>query len=193
MNSIHMNSIKSSGRGLVVAAAILAAPLSCLASDGTVTITGSVTAETCTTITNTGGQSAGASFTVQLPNVSKGTLSVSPFTAGSTKFSLVLSGCTITTSGNLFAYFENGPNVNAAGRLTSGVSNVDIELLDSSGNTTINLSQNSAGQGSAATNRVAVTSSTTSATLTYYAQYRGTGTPGTGAVNTSVNYTIVYP
>jgi major type 1 subunit fimbrin (pilin) len=188
-----MQSKRSFGRALVVAAAVIAAPLSCLASDGTITVSGQVTSETCTTITNSGGQTAGPIFTVKLPTVSAATIT-NTGTAGLTKFSLLLSGCTITASGtnSLFAYFEPNSSVNAQGRLSSGLTNVDIELLNASGTTAINLG---AASGSQNSTTAQVTTSTTSATLTYYAQYRyaGSGTVGTGLASASINYTIVYP
>jgi len=188
-----MHSIRSSGRALVLAAAALAAPLGCLASDGTITINGSVTAETCS-IASTVGTTAGTNnFTITLPNVSSATLSAAGKTSGTTRFSLLLSGCNaMSGAGTVYAFFEHGTTVNSAGRLsntaaTTPATGVDIELLNATG-TSMNLASTAGSQGATP---VPVTSNT--ATLTYYARYYATAAAGAGNLATSVTYSIVYP
>jgi major type 1 subunit fimbrin (pilin) len=180
-----MKSIQFFGRALATAAAFLA-PLACYAVDGTVTITGNVTNETC--VINGGSPN----FAVALPTVSKSALgSVGAF-AGSTPFSIALTGCTITATGSLLAYFEPGATINPAGRLTNSGSatNIDIELLNSAQGI-IDLTKSSGNQNASS---ASVTSATTNTTLTYYARYKATAVPvGVGTVSTTVTYTIVYP
>jgi len=175
---------KITSRALVAVAAMLA-PWACFAVDGTITINGTVTNETCTI---NGGT---PNITVTLPNVSKSTLNVNGAVAAATPFSIALTSCSITTSGSLFAYFEPGSTINAAGRLINAgtATNLDVELLNSSFGT-IDLSKTSGNQNSTT---IAATAATTSATLTYYARYRATGVVGPGTVNSSVTYTLIYP
>ncbi|MBG9390663.1 fimbrial protein [Caenimonas aquaedulcis] len=172
------------GRALVAVSA-LAASWACHAVDGTVTINGIVTNETCTI---NGGGSA-SSFTVTLPRVSSAALASAGAVAGRTSFSLALTGCSGFSSGTVFAYFEPGPTINAAGRLINAgtATNLDIELLNSSFGS-VNLMQNSGSQ-----NATTAGVSASAATLTHYAQYRATGAVAPGTVSTSVTYTIVYP
>jgi major type 1 subunit fimbrin (pilin) len=181
----------SIGRALLVAAS-LGAPFACFASDGTITIQGTVMAETCTTIASTAGATAGpASFTVALPNISTSELTATNQTAGRTGFALNLSGCATVTNGTkaVTAFFEHGTNVNSQGRLTvTGASGFEIELLNSAG-TVMQLNAVSGQQNS--TSQVVASNA---ATLQYYAQYRYVGPSVTnGAWNTTVSYVIVYP
>lgn len=186
-----MKSTTSLGRALVAASAVLAAPLSCLASDGTITIQGNVKSETCNIASQVGATTSTSSPTVVLPTVSAQMLSATP-AAGRTRFTLKLSGCTGFSSGNLFTFFEHGPLVNANGRLNlatgSVASGFDIEIQNSNG---VAMVLNAV---SGAQNDVPVAVSGNAADLTYYAQYHPISTTITqGAWSTSVSYVIVYP
>jgi major type 1 subunit fimbrin (pilin) len=186
-----MQSKRSFGRALVVAAAVIAAPLSCVASDGTITISGIVKAETCNIASLAGATAGTSSFAVVLPTVSAQMLSATP-AAGRTRFTLKLSGCTGFSSGNLFTFFEHGPLINANGRLSlatgSVASGFDIEIQNSAG---VAMVLNAV---SGAQNDIPVAVSGNNADLTYYAQYKPTSTTITsGAWSTNVNYVIVYP
>ena len=184
-----MQSIKVPGRALAITALLLA-PFVCHAVDGTVTINGKVTDETCTI---NGGAS---SFAVQLPTVSKSSLNAANAFSGAMPFSIALTGCANVTSGNVSVYFEPDPTkINmATGRLfntgTAGT-NVEVELLNS-GMGIMDLSKSSGNQNSTAVNL-----SGTSATLTYYARYKSlaalTTANGVGTVAASVTYTVIYP
>jgi major type 1 subunit fimbrin (pilin) len=156
-------------------------PLPAFASDGTITFTGAVTAQTCTI---NGGA---PSFTKALPKVSSANLT-SGKKAGQTNFSIALTACT-PKSGSARVFFEAGPNVNAAtGRLkNTSVTNVEIGLANADG-TDITIGAPSGLQG---TDYVKI-SDAGDATLNYLAQYVATGAAGTGDVKTSVTYSVEY-
>jgi major type 1 subunit fimbrin (pilin) len=172
---------------VVVTAAALAA--SAQASDGTITINGKITSQTCTIA----GNGAGKSFTVTLPTVAAGALAVAGDVAGRTGFTIGLSGCS-TKSGNVSAFFEPGTSIDSTtNRLknTSGdkdaATNVQIQITNSDG-TPIQIGQ--AGDQKAAT--ATVDSTLGAATMNYAAQYVATGASTSGAVSTSIVYSIRY-
>lgn len=172
--------------------AMASVSLAAHAVDGTVTINGTVTATTCTVNVNGG---ASSSATVTLPTVGTTALAGVGAVAGATPFTIGVTGC--TTAGGITTmapYFEQaGTPFNGNGRLTSGVSGVDIEILNGSG-TAVTL----AVTGSAATQNVASVNfsganPSRSATASFVARYRSTSnTPGTGAVSVNVAYSITY-
>ncbi|MFL9878969.1 fimbrial protein [Herbaspirillum rhizosphaerae] len=159
------------------------APAAAFASDGTITISGTVTAQTCTI---NGGT---ANFTVTLPKVPAASLATAGSKAGATPFTIALTGCT-AGSGSARAFFEAGPNVDTAtGRLNiagGGAGNVQVGLATAAG-TDINV-----GAASGAQNSTYVPIASGNANLTYLAQYVATGTATAGAVTTSVTYTIEF-
>lgn len=167
---------------LVAAAGLGIAALSSPASaaDGTISISGTVNAATCTV-------NGGGNVTVTLPTVSTTALTAAGVTAGATAFSIQLSGCTV---GVARAYFEPGSTIDpASGRLnnTGSATNVQVQLLNS------NLSAINLAGGSIATqgsNSIATVAGANN--LNYYARYYATDAVGAGGVATSVNYTIVY-
>jgi len=159
---------------------------------GTITFQGRVVANSCV-ITVTGGtaSSAGgaASGLVTLPTVYTTDLTAVGAVAGSTPFSISLTGCD-TSFTNAQTLWNAGANLSASGgrlKNPSG-SNVDVQLLNAS-NAAMDLSK-----GTAATqNSPAVNFSSGSATLNYSAQYYATAVSTTaGAVNTSVQFTMIY-
>lgn len=153
------------------------------ASDGTINFTGEIESQTCTVSVN-GGTSTG---TVVLPTVSSSLLKTSGQTAGSTRFTIGLSECS-TETGDVYAYFEQGVNVNAEGRLinTGTATNVDLQLLDGA--------NNALNAGSTEQTASPATASLTAgaATLTYAAQYFATAAATAGTVASSVTYSINY-
>ena len=164
------------------------APQTARASDGTVTFAGKVSASTCTINVNASGA---ASATVTLPTVDVAALPSSGKVAGATPFSIALTACTFGTAGNVGVYFEPGANTQADGNLknTSATNNVEIQLLNSTqGVMTLN-SASGAQNGTTA----AVTTTSTSATLNYFAQYYATAAATAGTVGSSVTYSVVYP
>ncbi|MBE1159376.1 fimbrial protein [Dyella acidiphila] len=167
------------------------APLAASATDGTITINGKISSSTCTINGNGSGSS---SFTVTLPTVAASALASTGAVAGDTPFSLVLSGCTFSASGTVSTYFEPGANVLADGNLKNNGSatGVEVQLLNS-GNTAIALGSASGSQNAST---AAVTTSSTGATLNYFAQYvvpASSTKAVAGSVTTTVNYDITYP
>jgi len=168
---------------LLAGAGILAGAQVALASDGTITFNGEITASTCD-IVNSGGPD----FTVQLPTVSTSTLNADGTTAGWTQFDIELANCTGSLT-DVSAYFESGSNVDpVTGRLrntlVSGAQNVQVALRDSNGAGNITIG--------APSNQV-VDVSGGSGTLSYEAGYWATGAAATaGLVESSVTYSLVY-
>jgi len=159
------------------------APLAASAADGTITITGTVTAQTCTI---NGGT---PNLAVTLPTVSASALASSGQTATPTPFTITLTACN-PNSGNVRAFFETGPNVDATTRRLKNngtATNLQIGLLNTD-NTPISIGAASGAQGTAS-----VALSGGSANLTYLAQYVATGAVAAGTVTTSVTYSIEFP
>ncbi|KVH40713.1 fimbrial protein [Burkholderia cepacia] len=171
---------------LLASAGFVATAAPAFAADGTITITGEITGQTCTI----SGEGGGKDFTVTLPGVSTSALSTSGATAGRKPFRIALSNCS-PDSGNASVYFEPGTTVNATtGQLinTSGsAKNVEVGLLNKDGS---NIRLGSA-QGQQNSKSVPIQSG--SADLDYYAQYVAVGGAATsGTVGTSVMYSISY-
>ncbi|EFN7202785.1 TPA: fimbrial protein [Escherichia coli] len=164
---------------------------SAMAYDGVITFTGKVVSQTCNVTTGSNGN-----FTVTLPTVSKAALANQGATAGLTPFSIDLADCTPDTDGatQVKAYFEPGAstdfttnNLKNTAR-TNPASDVQIQLLNSDGASTILLGKDFAGQDVHA-EAIGVDGR---ATLRYMARYYATGTATAGDVTTTVNYTIAY-
>jgi major type 1 subunit fimbrin (pilin) len=195
-------------RALLVAGitTAMALPLATQASDGTITFTGAVTANTCTVGVNGGGANA----TVSLPTVGTSALTnaATKKTAAGTFFYMTLSACTATPLSDfggsapthVVIYFEAGPNVNpVTGGLINapGGSNVEVNLYNASAAGTIVGSQIT--PGATVTAGVVTTNSTpqaiASVTQYFYAGYSTAGAAGAataGAVSTSVTYSLIY-
>jgi major type 1 subunit fimbrin (pilin) len=175
-------------RATWIGASILMSTIGAHANDGTVTVTGTVAAETCTINFNNLGANI-QSGTVTLPPVAKSSLSSNGNTAAATAFTIAVSGCTGTGVSTMNTYFDPSSSaVNANGRLTSTgtATNVDVQILGSN-QAVINLSAANGSQGSTA---VALVSG--AAVQTFYARYFATNTAGPGTISTSVGYTLVY-
>ncbi|MHA6313535.1 fimbrial protein (plasmid) [Pantoea sp. S-LA4] len=175
-----MKKVSMISLGLLLAAAQVNAAE---ASDGTINFTGQIESQTCTVSVN-GGTSTG---TVVLPTVSSSLLKTSGQTAGSTRFTIDLSDCS-TQTGDVYAYFEQGSNVNANGRLnnTGTAENVELQLLDNASNAL------NAGSTAQTTSPVTATLAAGAATLTYAAEYFATAAATSGTVASSVTYSINY-
>jgi major type 1 subunit fimbrin (pilin) len=178
-----------------IGATLAALSGSALASDGTITFTGSIDSSTCT-VTSSGG---GASFTVGLPQVSSKTLATAGETAGDTVFTLKLSGCSDVV-GNVSTNFEAGTAVDVVtGRLkntsVAGATNVQIQLLNADDGSAIVVGGAAASQNS---HGVAIASDGGTpeagiATLNYFARYYATGISTAGAVSSLVTYSMILP
>ena len=176
-----MKKISMVAMGLLLAASQVNAAE---ASDGTINFKGEITSQTCTVNVNNSGNS---STLVNLPKVTTGVLNAAGAVAGNTRFTMALSSCSAQT-GNVYAYFEQGANVNAEGRLTNtgSATGVDLQLLDSA-NKLIN-----AGGFEQTTSPATVPLTAGAGTLSYSAQYYATAAAGAGSVLSTVNYSIVY-
>lgn len=154
---------------------------SAFAADGTITIKGKVTDNTCVVTTP-----QGKNLTVTLPTVSKLSLASPGATAGRTPFTLGLTGCKV---GDIVGtYFEPGATVDfATGLLNNAGSATEVKVqLVGDNNLPIRV------LAGPQTNSQFVTVADTSADLNYYAEYYATGAATSGDVTTSVQYTIIY-
>jgi major type 1 subunit fimbrin (pilin) len=181
--------------GLAVACGGLAIAPAALAADGTVTINGKVLNATC----SVGGSPAGA--TVTLPDVAKSLLATSGSTAGKTAFTIALTGCPTTPTGvNVGLQFFSGQDT-AAGAAANGqlanttggtyATNVDVQLLDSTGTTAVQIAS------AAPTDNTGVTDSTVvpgtgAVSLSYSAQYYATGVATAGLVAATTQFVVNY-
>ena len=169
---------------IILAASVLAlGSVAAHAADGTVTINGMVTDQTCEVSADS------KDITVTLPTVGVGSLATAGTTAGRTPFTINLKNC---KAGDVSAFFETGGNVDAAsGRLnnTGEAENVQVQLLsDSSAVIPVLANATQADVTTTAT----VAQDGGSAALNYYAEYYATGAAEAGSVATSVQYTINY-
>lgn len=171
--------------GTVIALTVSTMALPASAADGTITINGKLTQQTCTVKINGGSADA----VISLPSLSTAALDSAGKTAGRTAFTMNLSGCTPAT-GSVRAYFEHGPTVDAAtGRLnntiSSGAKQVQVQLRDHEENDVYvgNTSQRS---------NPATALSAGAANLLYSAYYYATGQASAGELATSVTYSIDY-
>lgn len=155
------------------------------ASSGTITFNGALSATTCDV--NVEGQ--GPDATVVLPTLGTSALDASGKTGGTTRFVMALTKCA-GVKRSASAYFEDGANVNAEGRLvnTGTAKNVDLQLLDGSGGRgVINV-----GSGSQAANTTYVSTSSGSASLPYDVRYYATAATEAGTVVSTVVYNLQY-
>ncbi|QIM70470.1 fimbrial protein [Bordetella trematum] len=185
------------------------------AVDGTITINGEITDSTC----KINGKTPPSNFIVNLPKISTSALKTQGETAGATLFSIRLTECPASLTGEVKAYFEPGITTDydsgalyaytpitdtdtstAASPLSSipsrssaiKAANVEIQLANTDGTAIkIGAATNSA-KGSTL---VAGTDSKKSATLNYLARYYKSGTAAitAGKLVTYVTYSIVYP
>lgn len=168
---------------ILAASALALGSVAAHAADGTVTINGKVTDQTCKVSANS------KDITVTLPTVGVGSLATAGTTAGRTPFTINLENC---KAGQVSAFFETGGNVDAAsGRLnnTGNASNVQVQLLSDS-SVVIPVLANAAQ--APVTTKATVAKDADSAALNYYAEYYATGAATAGDVATSVKYTINY-
>ena len=185
-------------------ATAMALPLSSQASDGTITFTGAVTANTCTVSVN----ASGANATVALPTVSTSALTnaAAKTTAAGTFFNMAVSACTATPVADIGGaapttvaiYFEAGPNVDeVTGGLINTVSgsNVEVNLYNASAASIVGTQIKPGTQ----THQPLAQAIGTGGTQWFYAGYSTAGTNGlagaaatAGAVNTSITYSLIY-
>jgi major type 1 subunit fimbrin (pilin) len=201
-------------RAMIVAgiSTAMSLPLASQASDGTITFTGAVTANTCSVSVNSGTFAAtggAADATVALPTVSLASLTnaaASPPTAAKTTgagtfFSMTVSGCTATPLNDfgggapttVAIYFEAGPNVDSltGGLINATGSNVEVNLYNASAAAIVG-TQIMPGTS---TNQPAAQPMATAGKQWFYAGYSTAGHAAAataGAVSTSITYSMVY-
>lgn len=159
------------------------------AVDGSVTIQGKVTSQTCTINAGLGeGQS------VELPEVSKKLLAKSGATAIPVPFAIQFSQC--AAGSKIATYFEKGNSVDEnTGRLNNtasadAASNVQIQLLNQ--NLQLIPLNYSAVAGSSLGGQQASMDPDGSAILRYALRYFSVGEATAGSVISSINYMISY-
>lgn len=208
-------------RAMAVAgiATAMGLPLSSQASDGTITFTGAITANTCTVNVNGSGSN---NATVALPTVSTAALdnTSTKTTAAGTFFNVAITSCAALVSDiggsaaptSVGIYFEAGPNVDqVTGGLINTVSGgaiIEVNLYNASAASVVGTQilpgvqgQNPPTGSPAGGNQPATQTpaTTLNSTQWFYAGYSTEGTNGTaghaataGAVSTSVTYSLVY-
>lgn len=161
-------------------------PLTSLAADGEINITGKIVANTCDVTSGSSGKHA-----VLLPTISANSLKTAGQSAGRTPFTITLANCT-PDSGKVGLYFEPGSGTDmTTGRLkntaASPAGNLQVELLNSElNNILLNKPQ-------AAQNSLWADISSGAAQLTYYAQYyTAAGTVTAGDVKADTYFTLTY-
>ena len=180
MNKILLSAAIIAGFGVAAFA-----PQTARAADGTITFTGKVVANTCAFKVNGGN----ASDTVALPVVFTTALNSVGTTAGTTNFTIDVSGCD-TNLTSVQALFSGGSIDTGTGNLknTAATNNVEVRLLN--GTTPMDLSQTTTGGQNSPAGAIDSTGATT---LNYKAQYIAVGGAATsGLVNATVDYTMTY-
>ncbi|WP_199098410.1 type 1 fimbrial protein [Dyella sp. ASV21] len=157
---------------------------SAYAYDGQITVTGSVTAVTCTITLGGGATGSASDIKVDLVAVSQAALK-SGQRAGDKAFSMTVGGTGQTgcTNGGTASLSMDTTNVNASGRIKNSgtATGVEIEFADAGG-TALDLTK----QGP----KVVIAGNT--AVLNYVARYYATANAGAGSVLGTVNYSIAY-
>ncbi len=180
------------------------------AVDGTITINGEITDQTC----KINGNQPPSHISVVLPKISTSALKAKGDMAGATPFVIKLTECPSALSGDVKAYFEPGPTTDyATGNLMAYTTaqavamaaaipnplpankfdNVQIQLANPDG-TAIKLGLDHENQQAQAA-ALSASGAHKEATLRYLARYvkSGDGNIQAGKLVTYVQYSIVYP
>ncbi|EJN02062.1 fimbrial protein [Herbaspirillum sp. YR522] len=164
--------------------AAMLSPSLVFAFDGTVNFTGSVVGTTCTYNNNGGTQN------VALPPVSASALARKDDTAGERRFDIALSNCAADAR-NIAINLEGGQIDALTGYLQNSASgakatNVAVQLVNPITATPLRLPAQSP---------VVAADGSGQAVIALIARYVATGpaAAGSGAVTSSVNFSIVYP
>lgn len=180
------------------------------ASSGTIDFEGEVTAETCyANVNGSGAAQSNADALIKLPSIGVGALSSAGDTAGTTRFSIVVSQdaggtnpCAASVAGapanDVYAYFEAGPENDLNGRLvnlvtaTAGAAqNVKLQLLNKDG-TQIVAGASGAEPWTAQRSTLESMANALSPGLIHYVQYYSTGVATAGLVSGKAVYTLAY-
>ena len=172
---------------LIAMTALLAGalvPRAAFASDGTITINGQVTANTCTVNAGT------PDLAVTLPTVSTSALPAGAV-AGATAVTMNYSACSATPT-TATVYFEANANIDAStgclrNTVASGGSNVEVCFLNKDG-TAIDMSKPTTSQGVEGAKL-----SSGSGSSTFVVEYAAhTAAATAGAYTSLVTYSVVY-
>ncbi|OUY08666.1 fimbrial protein [Acinetobacter populi] len=160
------------------------------ANTGTITFNGALTSATCDV-----DIAGAASPTVTLPTLSINQLTAAAATAGTTGFTMSLSGCTGVDGKSVAAFFELGATVDAStGRLintasTDAATNVQLQILDTDRTTPVAVGNTTQLSNNKFTN---FANGASSLELPYAVRYYATGATTAGNVNSSVVYSLIY-
>lgn len=173
-----MNKTLLSTALVAIVAATAFVPTAQAANTGTITISGKVLSDTCTVNVNGGA-------TVVLPTVMTNSLSTVGSSAGTTPFTIGLTGCDTNTTSASMAF--SGSNIDAGtGNLkntVSGGSNVQVQLLN--GASVIN--------ASTGTNAPVIAVTGGAGSVAMNARYvAASAAASAGLVASTVNFTLTY-
>ncbi|MGN6706602.1 MAG: fimbrial protein [Rhodanobacter sp.] len=173
-----MNKTLLSTALVAVIAATALLPTAQAANTGTITISGKVLADTCTIAVNGGA-------TVALPTVMTASLGTVGATAGTTPFTVALTGCDANTTSAAMSF--SGANIDSGtGNLkntVAGGSNVQVQLLN--GASVIN--------ASSGTNAPVINVTSGSGSVGMNARYvAATAAATAGLVASTVSFTLSY-
>ena len=174
----------------LVTLGLLVTGVNAMAQSATVTFSGTVNAATCfiTLSTSSGSTTSAPTLSVTLPTVSTTALT-SGATIGKTSFYMGVSGCTAGTALTPNLYLSSSSA--SSGYMTSGVTNLVFELLDSSGNTVVLTTLPT----SKATFTVPTTTTAgTAYSSQFFIQYRANGgaVSATGSATASMTVNLLY-
>ena len=203
MNKTLLSAALIAGFG-VAAFAPQAARAAAPVTGGTIAITGTVYASTCSA--SASGGSAG-NGTVVLPDVNSTSLQTAGSSAGWTQFTITLANCATLTSGGatpvsalpttVYPYFTSTNLDNTSGYLTNGAasngSNVEVAISNTNQLTGALSLQN--GSGNQGVTAQALPSTAGTLTFNFYAGYAvpaGGVAATAGGVSTSLVYTLNY-
>jgi major type 1 subunit fimbrin (pilin) len=172
-----------SGFAVAAASCFAATPV----TQGTVTFTGKLTADTCSISTDS------VDIKVLMPTIAIQTLATAGATAGSKTFDINVEECPADVT-EVAAHFEainsdgfdaSTKNLtNSTTKTAGGAENVQIRLYDKDGVTQIPVG----GTGAL----FPVSSTTNTATMTYIGAYYATAATSAGNVTAKVQYTLAY-
>lgn len=155
-------------------------------SDNTVQFRGEVNSQTCSVNIN-GNPTAPI---VLLPAVSTDNLKTAKSTAGDTKFTVNVTGCSSASAATIKTVFA-GSNITSEGNLgnTGTAANVSIQILDSDGSTALKFINGATVQTTSFDKVSSETTASQELTARYFAE---TASVGAGTVIASAQYSIAY-
>ncbi|WP_140920715.1 fimbrial protein [Limnobaculum xujianqingii] len=172
---------------LIALATLSLAYTTSASANNTVKFLGEVSTQTCTVDIN----GIASNPMILLPTVPTSALATQGKTAGATKFTVNLTGCTSESSTTTIKTVFLANNVTTNGNLgnTGSATDVSINLLDSDGVTTLDFTS-----GFATTSAMTLPSNANSTSQELTAQYYAENGPvSAGSVITSAQYAITYP